>query len=211
MNLRALDVYIQKRHNCWTVKAKIRALEGVSQGRFSAGHFVLEYNLFALFGFTWALQFAVTATKIMICVLRCSSLVTKLNCIYFGHRVSKKPNKDHRLWIRKDSAGSGKKALCLVNTVRYNATRSWCFHLSMLKCVKSVRQSDLFGILFYFSFALMCKHLFCSNGIIGLKNWSVLKSVYGTISLRFQNYRMKEKLFMVHWIGGLLLSLNFQL
>ncbi|KAM3365562.1 hypothetical protein ACQJBY_015336 [Aegilops geniculata] len=31
--------------------------------------------------------------------------------------VSKKPNKDHRLWIRKDSAGSGKKALCLVNTV----------------------------------------------------------------------------------------------
>ncbi|KAF7015386.1 hypothetical protein CFC21_029244 [Triticum aestivum] len=32
--------------------------------------------------------------------------------------VSKKPNKDHRLWIRKDSAGSGKKALCLVNTRR---------------------------------------------------------------------------------------------
>ncbi|XP_037484645.1 pentatricopeptide repeat-containing protein At4g18975, chloroplastic-like isoform X3 [Triticum dicoccoides] len=31
--------------------------------------------------------------------------------------VSKKSNKDHRLWIRKDSAGSGKKALCLVNTV----------------------------------------------------------------------------------------------
>ncbi|KAM0839350.1 hypothetical protein ACQ4PT_060373 [Festuca glaucescens] len=31
--------------------------------------------------------------------------------------VSKKPNKDHHLWIRKDSAGSGKKALCLVNTV----------------------------------------------------------------------------------------------
>ncbi|KAM0882684.1 hypothetical protein ACQ4PT_032134 [Festuca glaucescens] len=31
--------------------------------------------------------------------------------------VSKKPNKHHHLWIRKDSAGSGKKALCLVNTV----------------------------------------------------------------------------------------------
>uniref|UniRef100_J3MLT3 Pentatricopeptide repeat-containing protein n=1 Tax=Oryza brachyantha TaxID=4533 RepID=J3MLT3_ORYBR len=36
-----------------------------------------------------------------------------------GHtdKVSKKPNKQHHLWIRKDSAGSGKKALRLVNTV----------------------------------------------------------------------------------------------
>ncbi|EAZ04241.1 hypothetical protein OsI_26386 [Oryza sativa Indica Group] len=31
--------------------------------------------------------------------------------------LSKKPNKEHHLWIRKDSAGSGKKALHLVNTV----------------------------------------------------------------------------------------------
>uniref|UniRef100_A0A0D9X008 Pentacotripeptide-repeat region of PRORP domain-containing protein n=1 Tax=Leersia perrieri TaxID=77586 RepID=A0A0D9X008_9ORYZ len=31
--------------------------------------------------------------------------------------VSKKPNKEHHLWIRKDSAGSGKKALRLVDTV----------------------------------------------------------------------------------------------
>ncbi|KAL5198543.1 hypothetical protein ABZP36_002055 [Zizania latifolia] len=31
--------------------------------------------------------------------------------------VSKKPYKEHHLWIRKDSAGSGKKALRLVNTV----------------------------------------------------------------------------------------------
>ncbi|KQK15858.1 pentatricopeptide repeat-containing protein At4g18975, chloroplastic isoform X1 [Brachypodium distachyon] len=31
--------------------------------------------------------------------------------------VSKRPNKEQHLWIRKDSAGSGKKALRLVNTV----------------------------------------------------------------------------------------------
>ncbi|XP_062186884.1 pentatricopeptide repeat-containing protein At4g18975, chloroplastic-like isoform X2 [Phragmites australis] len=31
--------------------------------------------------------------------------------------VSKKPNKEHHLWIRKETAGSGKKALRLVDTV----------------------------------------------------------------------------------------------
>jgi hypothetical protein len=63
--------------------------------------------------------------KIMLCILAHSSFgSSKLNCICYGHRVSKKPNKEHHLWIRKDSAGSGKKALSLVNTVRYNTTRS---------------------------------------------------------------------------------------
>ncbi|KAG2645929.1 hypothetical protein PVAP13_2KG467800 [Panicum virgatum] len=31
--------------------------------------------------------------------------------------VTKKPNKEHHLWIRKETAGSGKKALRLIDTV----------------------------------------------------------------------------------------------
>jgi hypothetical protein len=33
--------------------------------------------------------------------------------------VSKKPNKQQHLWIRKETAGSGKKALRLIDAVRY--------------------------------------------------------------------------------------------
>lgn len=117
----------------------------------------------------WVLQFAVTATKIMICVLRCPSLVSKLNCIYFGHRVSKKPNKDHRLWIRKDSAGSGKKALCLVNTVRYNATRSWCFHLSMLNVWNQFDKAISFAFHFLLALLLCVSIFFVAMVLLGLK------------------------------------------
>lgn len=33
--------------------------------------------------------------------------------------MSKKPNKQQHLWIRKETAGSGKKALRLIDAVRY--------------------------------------------------------------------------------------------
>jgi len=49
--------------------------------------------------------------------LTCSLPVNKLIYIYFGHRVTKKPNKEHHLWIRKETAGSGKKALRLIDAV----------------------------------------------------------------------------------------------
>jgi hypothetical protein len=56
--------------------------------------------------------------------LTCSSSVSKLIYIYCGHRVTKKPNKEHHLWIRKETAGSGKKALRLIDTVRYKTSLS---------------------------------------------------------------------------------------
>lgn len=51
----------------------------------------------------------------MMFTLTCSLPVNKLIYIYFGHRVTKKPNKEHHLWIRKETAGSGKKALRLID------------------------------------------------------------------------------------------------
>ena len=112
------------------------------------------------------LSICCNSTEIM---MACSSLVSsKLNCIYYGHRVSKRPNKDHHLWIRKDSAGAGKKALCLVNTVRYNATRSWYFHFSCWMCEFSLTKWCL-CILFCPSIPLICKHFLTSSCIILLK------------------------------------------
>lgn len=84
------------------------------------------------------LQFATTAAEITMRSLACSSSSRKLICIYYGHRLSKKPNKQHHLWIRKETAGSGKKALRLIDAVRHKTT---FLHFSCPQTVKEMASS----------------------------------------------------------------------
>jgi hypothetical protein len=66
--------------------------------------------------------------------------VSKFIYIYYGHRVTNKPNKEHHLWIGKDTAGSGKKALRLIDTVRYKTPLSH-FNYPCLTCENMLNRS----------------------------------------------------------------------